>query len=59
MATDHYHVSNMINIDSVDQFPGRILHSHEFRGVDVLIIGSSFSADDIALQFYKFLVHDQ
>jgi trimethylamine monooxygenase len=49
----------MINIDSVDQFPGRILHSHEFRGVDVLIIGSSFSADDIALQFYKFLVHDQ
>jgi trimethylamine monooxygenase len=60
VATGHYHMPNMINIDSVDQFPGRVLHSHEFRGADefvglnVLIIGSSYSADDIALQCYKF-----
>jgi trimethylamine monooxygenase len=60
VATGHYHMPNMINIDGVNQFPGRVLHSHEFRGADefvgknLLIIGGSFSADDIALQCYKF-----
>jgi trimethylamine monooxygenase len=60
VATGHYHVPNMISIDGVDQFPGRVLHSHEFRGADefvglnLLVIGGSFSADDIALQCYKF-----
>ena len=60
VATGHYHVPNMINIDGVNQFLGRVLHSHEFRGADefvglnLLVIGSSFSSDDIALQCYKF-----
>ncbi|UJR17555.1 hypothetical protein I4U23_004451 [Adineta vaga] len=60
VATGHYNVPNMTNIDGMDQFPGRVLHSHEFRGADefvglnLLIIGSSFSAVDIALQCYKF-----
>ncbi|CAF3661450.1 unnamed protein product [Rotaria sp. Silwood1] len=60
VATGHYHMPNMTNIDGVDRFPGRVLHSHEFRGADefvglnLLIIGSSFSGVDIALQCYKF-----
>ncbi len=60
VATGHYHTPNMVKIDGLDQFPGRVLHSHEFRGADefvglnLLLIGSSFSAVDIALQCYKF-----
>ncbi len=53
VATSHYHVPNMINIDGVDQFPDRVLHLHEFGGADefmgrnLLIIGSSTSTEDI------------
>lgn len=60
VATGHYHVPNMIEIEGVSQFSGRVLHSHDFRGADefkglnLLIVGGSFSADDIALQCYKF-----
>lgn len=60
MAIGHYHVPNMIEIEGIENFQGRILHSHEFRGADefidmnLLIIGGGFSADDIALQCHKF-----
>ncbi len=60
VATGRYHVPNMINIDGVNQFPDRVLHSHDFRGADefvdrnLLIIGGRMSAEDIALQCYKF-----
>ncbi|CAF1031277.1 unnamed protein product [Adineta steineri] len=60
VANGHYQMPNMIDIDGLDQFSGRVIHSHEFRGADefknqnLLIIGSSFSADDIAVQCYKF-----
>ncbi|CAF5047096.1 unnamed protein product, partial [Rotaria sp. Silwood1] len=53
-------VPNMTNIDGVNRFPGRVLHSHEFRGADeffnlnLLLIGGSYSVDDIAVQCYKF-----
>ena len=41
-------------------FPGRILHGHdfrdaeEFRNKNVVVLGSSYSAEDIALQCYKY-----
>lgn len=60
VAIGHYHVANMINIEGVNTFPGRVLHSHDFRGADefvdlnLLIIGGNVSAEDIALQCYKF-----
>ena len=44
----------------MDLFPGRIMHSHDFRnaeefsGQDLLVLGSSYSAEDIALQCYKY-----
>lgn len=60
VATGRFHVPHMIHIDGVDQFPGRVFHSHdlrdaeEFKGQHVLLIGGSVSADDIALQCVKF-----
>ena len=42
--------------EGMNSFPGRIMQSHdirdaeEFRGKDVIILGSSYSAEDVALQ---------
>ena len=60
VATGHFSVPNVPEFPGMRQFPGRILHSHDFRsakeftGKDVLVVGSSYSAEDIALQCYKF-----
>ena len=60
VATGHYHVPNIIDIDGVNQFPGRVLHSHEFRGaneftgLNLLLIGGSMTVEDIAVQCHKF-----
>ena len=46
--------------EGFDSFKGRILHSHDFRdalefkGQDILILGSSYSAEDIGSQCYKY-----
>lgn len=46
--------------EGMEKFPGRILHSHDFRdaqefyGRNVLVMGSSYSAEDIALQCKKY-----
>ena len=43
----------------VERFPGRVLHAHAFRdanefaGKRLLLVGSSYSAEDIALQCIK------
>ena len=40
----------------IERFPGRVLHAHDFRDKNefsrktLLLIGSSYSAEDIALQ---------
>ena len=60
VATSHFTVPNMPPFDGTDQFPGRIIHSRDFRnaeefaGQNVLIIGRHYSAEDIASQIYKF-----
>ena len=60
VATGHYSVANMPNCEGVSAFPGRVLHSHDFRGADefvnqnLLIVGGGYSAEDIAMQCYKF-----
>ena len=60
VATGHYSVPNVPFFPGIDQFPGRILHSHDFRNASqfknkkVLVIGSRFSAEDIALQCVKY-----
>jgi trimethylamine monooxygenase len=48
------------NFDGFSTFGGRILHAHDFRdarefkGMEILIVGSSYSAEDIGLECWKF-----
>ena len=60
VATGHFSTPHVPHFDGLDSFPGRVLHSHDFRDAlefkdqHVLIIGRSYSAEDIGLQCYKF-----
>ncbi|OWF36034.1 dimethylaniline monooxygenase [N-oxide-forming] 5-like [Mizuhopecten yessoensis] len=59
VATGHFSVPNVPYFDGIDMFPGRILHSHDFRrarefkGQRMLLIGSRYSAEDISMQCRK------
>src|SRR5262249_56677983 len=59
-APGRFSTPNMPSFEGFDQFPGRIMHSHDFRdaqefvGKRLLVIGSSYSAEDIALQSKKY-----
>ncbi|MGW1679733.1 flavin-containing monooxygenase [Saccharopolyspora sp. NPDC002376] len=60
VATGHFSVPNVPHYAGFESFPGRILHSHDFRdarefaGKNVLVMGSSYSAEDLALQSKKY-----
>ena len=60
VATGHFSTPNAPYFSGIETFSGRRLHSHdlrnalEFKDKDVLIIGSSFSAEDIILQCWKY-----
>ena len=60
IATGHFSVPNVPEFSGFSTFEGRILHAHDFRSAvefrdkDVLIIGSSSSAEDIGLQCWKY-----
>ncbi len=60
VASGHFSIPNVAEYPGFDRFPGRILHSHDFRdanefaGKDLLVMGSSYSAEDIALQTKKY-----
>lgn len=60
VATGHYSIPNVPAYEGFTTFPGRVLHSHDFRdanefaGKDLLVMGSSYSAEDIALQCKKY-----
>ena len=60
VATGHFHVPNLPYFPGFEKFEGRVLHSHDFRDAvefkdsRVLIVGSSYSAEDIASQCYKY-----
>ncbi|GAB3217195.1 NAD(P)-binding domain-containing protein [Mycolicibacterium hippocampi] len=60
VATGHFSTPNVPEYPGFEHFPGRILHSHDFRDAvefadkDLLILGSSYSAEDIALQSRKY-----
>ena len=59
VATGHFSVPNMPYFEGIESFPGVILHAHDFRGADqfrdqnILLVGSSYSAEDIGVQSYK------
>ena len=60
VATGHFSVPFLPTFAGIESFPGRVLHSHDFKDArhfkrqDVLVVGSSYSAEDIALQLHKF-----
>lgn len=59
-ATGHFSTPNMPYFKGFETFGGRILHAHDFRDAlefkdkTVLLVGSSYSAEDIGSQCYKY-----
>lgn len=60
VANGHFSTPNVPVFEGVEKFLGRVLHAHDFRCADefsgkhVLLIGSSYSAEDIATQCHKY-----
>lgn len=59
-ASGHFSTPNVPDFEGLDRFAGRVLHSHDFRDAlefkdkDVMIIGRSYSAEDIGSQCWKY-----
>ena len=60
VASGHFSTPNVPHYPGFETFNGRILHAHDFRdarefaGKDVLLIGASYSAEDIGSQVWKY-----
>ena len=60
VATGHFSVPNAPYYPGFENFNGRILHAHDFRDArefidkDILILGTSYSAEDIGSQCWKY-----
>jgi trimethylamine monooxygenase len=60
VATGIFNVPNVPDLPGIDTFEGTIQHAHnfrdakEFKGQCLLIVGASYSAEDLALQCLKF-----
>ena len=60
VASGHFSTPNMPHYPGYETFGGTLLHAHDFRDAvqfadrDVLVIGSSYSAEDIASQCWKY-----
>ena len=59
VASGHFSTPNMPYFKGIENFPGNVMHAHDFRGADqfkdrkLLLIGSSYSAEDIGVQCHK------
>ncbi len=60
IATGHFSTPRAPEFEGIRTFNGRVLHAHDFRDAlefkdqDVLIVGRSFSAEDIGAQCWKY-----
>lgn len=60
VATGHFSTPNVPYFDGFEDFNGRVLHAHDFRDArefkdkDILIVGTSYSAEDIGSQCWKY-----
>ena len=60
VATGHFSVPSVPSFPGIHEFPGRVMHSHDFRnayqfqGQTLLVVGASYSAEDIAMQTLKY-----
>ncbi|MFC4138368.1 MULTISPECIES: NAD(P)/FAD-dependent oxidoreductase [unclassified Microbacterium] len=59
IASGHFSFPNVPDFPGIETFPGYLSHAHDFRGAegfadrDVLVIGGSYSAEDIGSQAFK------
>ncbi|EDQ86337.1 uncharacterized protein MONBRDRAFT_28269 [Monosiga brevicollis MX1] len=59
-AGGHFSTPNAPYFPGLERFPGRVLHAHDFRDAlefkdrRILIVGASYSAEDIGLQLHKY-----
>ncbi len=59
-ASGHFSTPNVPEFEGFDTFKGRVLHAHDFRDamefkdMDLLLIGTSYSAEDIGSQCWKY-----
>ncbi|AHF87688.1 potassium transporter (plasmid) [Rhizobium leguminosarum bv. trifolii WSM1689] len=60
VASGHFSTPNVPYFEGVKTFNGRVLHAHDFRdalefkGKDILLVGRSYSAEDIGSQCWKY-----
>ena len=60
VAPGHFSTPNVPEFPGFDSFNGRVMHAHDFRdamefhGKDILIVGTSYSAEDIGSQCWKY-----
>jgi trimethylamine monooxygenase len=60
VCSGHFSTPHVPDFPGFSNFNGRVLHAHDFRdavefkGQDILIIGRSYSAEDIGSQCYKY-----
>lgn len=60
VGSGHFSTPNVPHYEGFESYNGRILHAHDFRdarefeGKDLLILGTSYSAEDIGSQCWKY-----
>jgi trimethylamine monooxygenase len=60
VSSGHFSTPNVPDFQGIKMFPGRVMHAHDFRSADefsgknVLIVGASYSAEDIGIQCHKY-----
>ncbi len=60
VASGHFSTPNVPEFEGFGHFNGRVLHAHDFRDAmefkdkDILLIGTSYSAEDIGSQCWKY-----
>lgn len=59
-CSGHFSTPNVPHFEGIERFGGTVLHSHDFRDADhykgknVMVVGSSYSAEDIGSQCWKY-----
>ncbi len=60
VASGHFSTPNVPHFEGFSTFNGRVLHAHDFRDAlefvdkDILVVGTSYSAEDIGSQCWKY-----
>ena len=60
VSSGHFSVPQVPDFDGIKAFNGRVMHAHDFRdalefkGKHILIVGRSYSAEDIGSQCWKY-----